>query len=158
MCSLCMMDSSSLSHSLTPSLSYFLPLPPSLSPSFPPPPSPPYFLPLPPSLPLSRRLLPVQTNSPDRVEGNIHDPVFCSQFTNSTAQLGQFLGVGVDSISRFTINGSISANLANGTTLNICPPAGFRAAPPCVCFSHRLVSYCFRELAACRYSMWFIRY
>ena len=83
---------------------------------------------------LSRRLLPVQTNSPDRDTAlPIHDPVFCSQFTDNTTQLSQvFDGVAVDSFTRDLLNGSLIVNLVNGTTFNICPLAGFNPAPPCV--------------------------
>ena len=106
-----------LSLSLSPSVCLFLSLSSSLSLS----------------LSLSRRLLPVQTNSPDRdTAAAIHDPVFCSQFTNDTAQLSQVLGGAVQTFSRDLLNGSFMVTLEDGTIFDLCPPATFRAAPPCV--------------------------
>ena len=40
--------------------------------------------------------------------------------------------MGVTDVVRDTLNGTLIANLANGTSVTICPSAGFRAAPPCV--------------------------
>lgn len=79
-----------------------------------------------------QRLLPVQTNSPDRATGTIHDPVFCSQFadTNNLTLLGQIFGVTATNASRNDMTGAIGVTLANGTTFNVCPPATFRPAPP----------------------------
>lgn len=65
----------------------------------------------------SQMLLPVQSNSPDRVTA-FHDPLFCSHIDSSA-------------ISFRNINdGFTNATLANGTTVTLCPPATFSAAPP----------------------------
>ena len=72
-----------------------------------------------------RRLLPVQTNSPDRVDSNVHDPVFCSQVQRDSAF---YRSVNIDQME----SGQLNVTLLNGTAAFICPPATFRAAPPCV--------------------------